>query len=143
MLVQTILKRKGSAVLTVSGDVPIEQAAQLMCERNVGALVVTTADQVIGILSHRDIVAGLVRHRTRLSTVQVSELMRREIVSVSPQEEIKSVMMLMTRHRRTHVPVLASERLVGIVSIGDVVKHRLEDLEMEANILRDAYICIR
>lgn len=143
MLVQTILKRKGSNVFTVSPDATIDQAAQIMSERKVGALVVTAGDEVIGVLSHRDIVAGLTKYRSRLPTAVVGDVMRREIVSVSPQENVKNVMVLMTRQRTTHVPVLASERLVGIVSIGDVVKHRLEELELEANVLRDAYITVR
>jgi CBS domain-containing protein len=143
MLVQAILNRKGSDVITVSRDATIGQAARMMSEHRVGALVVTLGDEVVGILSDREVVSGLARHRERLSTVPVSELMRREVVSVSPQEHIKRVMMLMTRHRTTHVPVLAAERLVGIVSIGDVVKHRLEELEMETNVLRDAYFAVR
>jgi CBS domain-containing protein len=140
MVVQTILKRKGSGAFTVSGGATIEQAAQLMFERNVGALIVTKGAVVVGTLTSRDIVAGLARYRGRWSTLMVSELMRREPVSVSPQEDVKNVMALMTRQRVTHVPVFASEGLVGVISIGDVVKHRLEELELEANVLRDAYI---
>ncbi len=139
MLVQTILKRKGSDVFTIEANATIEQAARAMHERNVGALVITRGEQVVGILSQRDIVSGLARHRGRLSTVPVTELMR-QIISTSPQDDVKSVMLLMTQHRTTHVPVFASGRLVGIVSIGDVVKHRLQELELEANVLRDAYI---
>jgi CBS domain-containing protein len=143
MLVQNILQRKGGEVFTISLDATIEQAAQAMYERNVGALVVTVGDAVTGLLSQRDIVAGLVRHPRQLSSVRVSEVMRRDIVCVRPEDQIKSVMVLMTRHRTTHVPVLAGTRLAGIVSIGDVVKHRLEELELEANVLRDAYFTVR
>jgi CBS domain-containing protein len=142
MLVQSILKRKGSTVFLIGCNATIEQAAQFMVERNVGALVVTMGERVVGVISHRDIVAGLARLGSRLSTVSVSALMRREFVSVSPQEDIKRVMALMTMHRTTHVPVLVSGRLAGIVSIGDLVKHRLEELELETNVLRDAYICL-
>jgi CBS domain-containing protein len=143
MLVQTILKRKGSSVFTITWDATTEQAAQIMVERKVGALVVTMGEEVVGVLSHRDIVAGLSRFHGRLSTVSVGALMRREFVSVSPQEDIKQLMVLMTMHRATHVPVLVSERLAGIISIGDLVKYRLEELELETNVLRDAYIRAR
>lgn len=143
MLVQTVLKRKGSSVLTIGRDATIEQAARSMSQGRVGALVVTEADEVIGVLSHRNIVEGLAFYRDRVCGVSVGELMRRDIVSVSAQEDVKGVMVLMTRERVTHVPVLASGRLVGIISIGDVVKHRLEELELEANVLRDAYISVR
>ncbi|HTW74947.1 MAG TPA: CBS domain-containing protein, partial [Steroidobacteraceae bacterium] len=143
MLVQTILQRKGSEVFTVGLEATVEEAARVMNERNVGALVVMLGDAVAGILSHREIVAGVAKHRRQLLALRVRELMRRDIVGVSPHEEVKTVMVLMTRHRTTHVPVFASDRLAGIVSIGDVIKHRLEELELEANVLRDAYITTR
>jgi CBS domain-containing protein len=72
--------------------------------------------------------------------MHVSDLMQRNFVRISSHESIKRVMALMTQYRATHIPVFDAERLMGIVSIGDVVKHRLEDLELETNVLRDAYI---
>jgi CBS domain-containing protein len=70
----------------------------------------------------------------------IKEIMRHGLVTVAPEDDLNRVMKLMTRHRVRHMPVLRNGRLSGIISIGDVVKHRLDDLELEANILRDAYI---
>jgi CBS domain-containing protein len=75
--------------------------------------------------------------------IPVKEIMRRGVITVSPDESVTRVMNLMTRHRVRHIPVVRDGQLAGIVSIGDVVKHRLDDLEVEINVLRDAYIVAR
>jgi len=111
-----------------------------MHKHRIAALPVTEGRSVVGILSSREIVDGLARHGSRFSALRISDLMRLDFVRTSPQESLKRVMAMMTRHRTTHVPVFSGEHLVGIVSLGDVVKHRLEDLELESNVLRDAYI---
>jgi CBS domain-containing protein len=140
MSVQAILYEKGTDVVTVPHEAGIDDAAELMREHRIGALPVTNGSKVVGMISLRDIVEGFSRHRNASAALRVADLMQRNFVRISPQESIKRVMALMTQYRATHIPVFAADRLAGIVSIGDVVKHRLEDLELETNVLRDAYI---
>jgi CBS domain-containing protein len=142
MKVQSILKEKAAEVITIGRQAAIHQDAQLMSTANVGALVVTDGDKVVGMLTNRDIVNAFSRHGWRLSDLQVPDIIRPGFVSIAPDDSLKQVMALMTRRRATHTPVLANNRLTGIISIGDVVKHRLEELELETNVLRDAYIAV-
>ncbi len=143
MNVASVLQQKGSRVVTVEEQVPIQQAAQLMSRMNIGALVVMDAAKVVGILTQREMVNALSGHGWRISDLRVADIMRSHLVKVAPQDRMRDVMTLMTRHRVTHLPVFSSNTLAGIISIGDVVKHRLEELELEANVLRDAYIAVR
>ncbi|HEX3431491.1 MAG TPA: CBS domain-containing protein [Rhizomicrobium sp.] len=140
MSVQSILYGKGGAVITVDKDASIARAAELMGEHRIAALPVTDGGQVVGLFSGREIVSGFSRHGSRLANMRVSDLMQRNFLRITPQESLKRVMALMIRHRASHIPVFSGDHLVGIVSGGDVVKHRLEDLELESNVLRDAYI---
>jgi CBS domain-containing protein len=140
MSVQGILYQKGTHVITIDQEAGIDRAAEVMREHRVAALPVTNGSKVVGMLSSRNIVEGFSRHASRLAAMHVSDLMQRNFVRISSHESIKRVMALMTQYRATHIPVFDAERLTGIVSIGDVVKHRLEDLELETNVLRDAYI---
>jgi len=140
MSVRSILDQKGLQVFTIDQGAGIEQAAELMRERNIAALPVTKSGEVVGMLTSRDIVDGLARHGSHLFSLRAADLMRRDFARVSPADSARQVMTLMTRRRMTHIPVFSSGQLVGIVSIGDVVKHRLEDLEIETNVLRDVYI---
>ena len=139
MSIQGILYEKGGRVITIDRNDKIECTAELMREHRIAALPVTDGTIVVGILSSRETVNGLAEHGGRISELRACHLMRRDFVQVSPQDSLKRVTTLMTRHRATHIPVLSGERLVGIVSLGDVVKHRLKDLELESNVLRDAY----
>jgi len=140
MSIQGILYEKGGRVITVAQDETVAHAAELMHENSIGALPVTDGDKIAGMISSRDIVDGLSRHGARLAGLRICDLMQRNFVRVSPQDSLKRVIALMTRHRAPHIPVFSAERIVGIVSLGDVVKHRLEDLELESNVLRDAYV---
>lgn len=140
MSIQGILYEKGGRVITLDRNEAIGRAAELMHKHAISALPVTDGSRVVGILSSREIVDALAEHGSRLLGLRASDVMRRNFIWVSPQESLKRVTALMTRHRATHIPVLSGEHLVGIVSVGDVVKHRLEDLELESNVLRDAYI---
>lgn len=142
MNVQSILKKKGTAVATIAPQATIQQAAYRMSMANIGALIATDNDRVAGILTHRDIVRALSSHGWHLSDLLVSDVMRTDFVAITPEDSIKQVMALMTTRRATHMPVFAGKRLAGIVSIGDVVEHRLEELELESGVLRDAYIAV-
>ena len=106
--------------------------------KGIGALVVTDeAGRLAGIISERDIVRGLLTHGDELLKLPASELMTRSVKTCSPGDNIRDVMAKMTHSRVRHLPVLDGGRLCGIISIGDVVKNRLDELEMETGVLRD------
>jgi CBS domain-containing protein len=139
MTIESILARKGTNVTTIGPDASIKRAADWLRAKNIGALVVTSEDAVLGLISEREIVHAFSRFGETAGSMPVKEVMQYGMIGVSPDESITRVMNLMTHHRVRHMPVLRGGKLVGIVSIGDVVKHRLEDLELEANVLRDVY----
>lgn len=140
MRVEDILRRKGSEVATIGPDSTLETALQMLHDRGIGALVVSTdAVPVAGILSERDIVRALAERGPAVMDEKVEGIMTSSVVTCGPEELITDVMTAMTEHRFRHIPVVDGGRLSGIVSIGDVVKNRLEELEHEATNLR-AYI---
>jgi CBS domain-containing protein len=140
MSVESILKRKGTDVATIAPEASVKRAADWMRAKNIGALVVTRGDAILGLVSEREIVHAFSRYGEAAVSLLVSEIMRHGAITVLPTETVAHVMSLMTRHRVRHMPVLRDGKLAGIISIGDVVKHRLDDLELENNVLRDAYI---
>jgi CBS domain-containing protein len=143
MSIESILRQKGTEVATIAPEASIKRAADWLRARNIGSLVVTSEKAVLGLISEREIVHAFSRYGETAALMPVGEIMRRGVITVSPDESITRVMNLMTRHRVRHIPVLRGGNLVGIVSIGDVVRHRLDDLEVEINVLRDAYIAAR
>lgn len=144
MKVASILKAKGASVAVTRPDTSIATVAWELRSKNIGALVVSQdGSAVLGLISERDLVHGLAEHGARLPGMHASELMRQSVVTCTPEDSITTVMALMTRHRVRHLPVVEDGKLRGIVSIGDVVKYRLDELEMEANIIREAYITRR
>ena len=140
MSVESILRKKGTDVATISPDVSVKRAADWLHAKNIGSLVVTSDNEVVGLISEREIVHAISRYGVTATSMPVSEIMRRGVITVSPAETVSHVMNLMTRHRVRHMPVVAGGKLAGIISIGDVVKHRLDDLELENNVLRDAWM---
>jgi CBS domain-containing protein len=140
MSVESILRRKGADVATIAPDASVKRAANWLQAKNIGSLVVTSGDAVLGLISEREIVHAIARYGETATSMPVSEIMRRGVITVSPSATISHVMSLMTRHRMRHMPVLRDGNLAGIISIGDVVKHRMDDLELENNVLRDAYM---
>jgi CBS domain-containing protein len=143
MSIEIILRRKGADVATIDPEKSVEQAAQWLRAKNIGALVVTSGDAVLGLISEREIVHALARSGKTTGSLLVKEIMQHGAITVSPDESVDRVMNLMTHHRVRHMPVLSGSKLIGIVSIGDVVKYRLEDLELETNVLRDVYHAAR
>src|SRR5262245_4688696 len=138
MSVASILKAKGAHVETVKPDTTLYKVVWDLKAKGIGALVVSEdGTTVLGLVTERDIVRGLTEHGTRLLALPASELMVSPAVTCTPGESIAAVMARMTRHRVRHLPVVAGGKLCGIVSIGDIVKHRLDELEMEANVLRE------
>lgn len=140
MTVRNILERKGSKVFTVKPTATVKEAVDEMRERGVAALVVESGGAIMGVVSERDIVNALSRFRERALSMSVKEILTLAIVTVAPNDSIKRAMSLMTRHRVRQLPVIEDGRLAGIVSVGDIVKQRLDDLETESNVLRDVYI---
>ena len=130
MTIESILRRKGTNVTTITPEASIKRAADWLCAKNIGALVVTSEDTVLGLISEREIVHAFSRYGETAGSMPVKEIMQYGVTTVSPDESVNRVMNLMTHHRVRHMPVLRDGKLAGIVSIGDVVKHRLEDLSL-------------
>jgi len=141
MRVADVLREKGGEVETIRPDAKVLLAVHRMRMQNVGALVVSRDGiRVDGVLSERDIVRGLTQHGAGLLEMGVVAVMSRGVPTCGPDDSLTSVMAVMTRSRNRHVPVVEDGRLCGIVSVGDCVKHRLEEMELETNVLRDAYL---
>ena len=137
MNVETILRTKGREVATIRPGETVGAAIGTLISRNIGALVASEdGERVDGIISERDIVHALARFGTRLLSLTVAEVMTRPVVTCDPAESVAELMAEMTNRRIRHLPVVQSGRLCGIVSIGDLVKHRLDEIEYEANSLR-------
>lgn len=130
MQVQKVIHSKGGAVVTAKPDTTVAEAAELLRSHRIGALVITDAmGAVVGILSERDIVRGLPRHGAALLEMPIECLMTREVMTCTLHSHVEDIMRDMTAGRFRHIPVVNDGRLIGIVSIGDMVKHRLEQLE--------------
>lgn len=138
MNVRTILKSKGGDVVSVQADETVSAAARLLTNRRIGALVVGDAGgDIVGIFSERDIVAGIAKHGSAVLDQPVSALMTRDVVFCRPVDTIGEVMGKMTDRRIRHLPVVDGDRLLGVISIGDVVKQRIAESENEAEALRE------
>ena len=143
MTIETILCQKGTDVATIEPEASIRRAADWLRAKNIGALVVTSGKAVLGLISEREIVHAFSRHGETAASMPVRDIMQYGVITVSPEESVNRVMKLMTRHRMRHIPVLRDGKLAGIISIGDVVKYRVNDLELETNVLRDVCIAAR
>lgn len=131
MRIKDVLQVKGDQVVTVTPETTVRELLNLLAEHNIGAVVVSSdGSAVAGIVSERDIVRGLVGG-VEVLDVAVESIMTAEVRTVGPQDSVDDLMKMMTEHRIRHVPVLVDEGLHGIVSIGDVVKSRIGELEFE------------
>ena len=138
MSIESILQQKGKKVITVTPATRVGAAAHRMRLEVIGAIIVSeNGKHIDGILSERDIVHGLTQHGAEVIDMPVSALMSHHVMTCNPEDSIAHVMRLMTQHRIRHVPVVSGNILEGVVSIGDVVKSRLSDMELETNVLRD------
>lgn len=139
MQISQLLRRKGHEVATIDGAESVRTALSLLAERGVGALVVSSDGQrVDGIVSERDVARGLHQHGAELLTHPVSSVMTAEVHTCPPGASVTDLAQTMTDHRFRHVPVVGDDGLlIGIVSIGDVVKARLDELETERRQLVD------
>ncbi|MGZ9116335.1 MAG: CBS domain-containing protein [Methylocystis sp.] len=144
MKVADILKGKSTAVMTVQPTLIIGALAQRLRSAGVGVMIVTSDGQTLdGIISERDIAYGLAAHGAALPSLKVSDLMTRAVITCSLQDTVVDVAKVMTMRRIRHLPVKDGAKLVGVVSIGDVLKSRISEIELEANVLRDIAIASR
>lgn len=139
MTIAAILASKGTEVATISGDAPLSQAVDELGNRKIGALLVMDGGEVTGILSERDLIYRLREHGAQVLDWAVSRAMSSPAITVTPETEVLSAMALMTQQRIRHLPVVGQGQLKGIVSIGDLVKYRIDRIESEAEAMR-AYI---
>ena len=138
MNVAGILKVKGSDIITARPSDSIEAVANVLGEKRIGAvLVVDESGKLCGVLSERDIVRGLSESGNGCLQLAAADLMTSDLVTTTPSDTIDSVMALMTERRIRHLPVLDEGQLAGFISIGDIVKSRMDEVEREAAALRD------
>lgn len=138
MTVGIILQRKTSSLVTISPEASLTEAVQSLSQHRIGAIVATGPDgHLAGILSERDVVRILGERGPDVLSEPVSSVMTRAVVTCTADETVPAIMERMTRGRFRHVPVVSGSKLVGIISIGDVVKYRVEEMERESAELRD------
>lgn len=137
MNVQVILGDKGAEVATIAADATVADAVRLLGERRIGALPVVDGDQVSGIMSERDVIYCLKDNGSEALGWPVSKVMSSPAITVDPDTPVLNALALITQRRVRHLPVVSGGRLVGIVSIGDLVKHRIERIENEAAAMRE------
>ncbi len=137
MILEQILKEKGGQVFSVAESATLKEAAELLDARRVGAMVILNeAGAVIGVLSERDIVRNVARQGAEALKCTVGEVMTRNVVTAKPHETLEAAMDLMTDRRIRHLPVVESGRLLGVVSIGDLVKWRIAEASAEVEAVR-------
>ena len=133
--IKSLLANKSAGVVTITPNETLHTAIKFLAERNIGALVVTESDEVVGILSERDIVRQLARHGQEALLLNVGDVMTKDIIIALPNDDLAYASNTMTEKRVRHLPVIENGELIGIVSIGDVVKAQLDFYEGEARTL--------
>ncbi len=139
MTIAAVLRDKGSAVETITADGTVHDAVQLLGEKRIGALPVVEDGRITGIISERDVIYCLRDHGAEVLAWPVSRLMSSPAITAGPETDVLAALALMTQRRIRHLPVVEGGEIRGIVSIGDLVKHRMERIEAEADAMR-AYI---
>jgi CBS domain-containing protein len=137
MTIAVIMHGHGTDIFTAKAGESVQQAAARLAEKRIGALPVVEGERVVGIFSERDVIYGLATHGPAMLDKLVGDVMTAPAITVTADTPILSALSLMTKRRIRHLPVTEGERLVGFVSIGDLVKHRIEKIEAEANAMRD------
>lgn len=138
MKISSLLARKGSSVATIKRNATVSEVVEELASRGIGALVVSEdGDHIEGIVSERDVVRGLAASGDALLDEEVSSIMTGEVFSSGPEDDTENLMSIMTERRIRHVPIVEDDRLCGIVSIGDVVKSRMDELEKDRKELVD------
>ncbi|MFD4369840.1 CBS domain-containing protein [Rhodococcus sp. NPDC058521] len=139
MRIAEVLRNKGSSVTTVSPETSVEDLLEELTRRNIGALIVVDHDAVIGMVSERDVVRRIQKRGAAVLQERVCDIMTTEVFTCLPTDSVDSLAETMTEHRIRHLPVMVDRSLVGIVSIGDVVKSRMDELRHERDQL-ESYI---
>lgn len=142
MIVETVLRDKGNGVVTARPTISVGEACRLLVDNRIGAVVVVDGDsdapQIVGIFSERDIVRVMAAHGEAANRLQISGFMSTNVVTCRPSDTVESLMAVMTIRRVRHLPVLDDgDKLIGIITIGDVVKSRLDEATMVVESLRD------
>ena len=138
MIVKAILSAKGGDVISIDPTATLDTAVKTLAEHKIGALLVLGPDRrVIGILSERDIVRALAERGAGVLAEPLAQVMTRKVVTCSESDSVGVLMERMTTGKFRHLPVIEDDRVIGVVSIGDVVKHRLQEIEQESAALRD------
>ena len=137
MTIALILQTKGGDVVSVARDATVADAVALLAEKRIGAMPVMDGDTVVGILSERDVIYCLKADGAAALDRRVEQAMTTPVESVAPDQPVLSALSLMTRRRIRHLPVIDSGRIVGFVSIGDLVKYRIDRIEADAAAMRD------
>lgn len=137
MTIQAILGGRSGEVISISKDASVTDAIALLADRRIGALPVVDGDTVLGIFSERDVIYGLRKEGGTALDRPVGAVMTAPAITVEPDAPVLSALSLMTRRRIRHLPVVSDARLVGFVSIGDLVKYRIDKIEAEAAAMRD------
>lgn len=136
MTIAAILKDKGRELISVTPDTPVSRVIALLAEHRIGAVPVLADGGVQGVFSERDVIGMLAQGATTLDTV-VRDVMTAPAMTVSPHESVIGALALMTKRRIRHLPVVDEGRVVGLVSIGDLVKYRIDRIEADAAAMRD------
>jgi CBS domain-containing protein len=131
MRIADVLRNKGAAVSTINQEATVQELLAGLAEHNIGAMVVVDSKGVVGMVSERDIVRQLHAHGASVLSRPISTIMTSTVATCTKTDTVDSISLLMTKNRVRHVPVLDGDKLIGIVSIGDVVKTRMEELEAE------------
>ena len=138
MNVDQVIKKKGRDVATIAPKQPVSDAVKALAERNIGALIVINdQEELVGIISERDVIRCLAGRGNRMLKREIQEIMSRGVVTCGLNDTISHVMKIMTDRRMRHLPVLQDGRLVGMISIGDLVKHRVAEIEFETRFIND------
>ena len=137
MTVRSILDTKGHQIVSVEPESKLSQAVKLLGERKIGAVLVMSGGRIEGILSERDIVRVLGERGASVLDEPVSEVMTRKVVSCRQNDTVSAIMEMMTRGKFRHLPVVEGDRVVGLISIGDIVKWRVQEYESEQEALRE------
>lgn len=141
MKVRDILDKKGREVMTVRPTETVATLSHRLRMAGVGALIVSSdGTDVLGVVSERDVVSCIAERGAEAVHVQVASIMTARVRRCGEDDKISTIARQMTEHRFRHIPVVKGDRLVGVVSIGDIVKHRIEEMELEAGVLRDLAI---
>lgn len=136
MTIAAILSGKGRDVISVTAHQSLGEAAALLAERRIGAVPVMDGTQVVGIFSERDVIHALSSHGAAALDRTVGDVMTAPAITVGPSEAVIGALSLMTRRRIRHLPVVEGGRVIGLVSIGDLVKYRIDRIEADAEAMR-------